>query len=310
MLTTLDLKATLEPYHRDRGITAVATISHKAKNQDFAEAIRNRYSPVTGAAIADGVGSFYGSADASALVARTIRAYLEADVPVWTIDLRNAFSVAAKLLRQHGDEQAKTLPPGVSLHNAFGTTALCAVDAGDTFKMAYVGNGSMLHLRGDFDQYGPGRLLPSGTVNLLNPHCQWQDGRSMLARVLSPVSSEADATPTLLQLSKDAELGDILVLTTDGVYSSDEVRSGRDSQGEIFIEAKRSIVLLYALLSRFLQGEPTEAGLKRCLDAYLLQLDAEHLVDDDCTIAVLISAQALLHRKKLNADRLPMQVAV
>lgn len=158
---------------------------------------------------------------------------------------------------------------------------------------------SMRHLRGDFDQVSPARLLPSNTANLLNSHCHWNHRRGMLARIISPTTSDAESTPTVLEISHDELLGDIFVVASDGIYSYDEVQIGKDSQGEIFIEAKRSIVWLYEALSNFLRSNPTEAALESCLNSYLAKLNANKLVDDDCTIAVLVSGRALRYRRSL-----------
>ena len=121
----------------------------------------------------------------------------------------------------------------------------------------------------------------------------------MLARIISPTTSDAASTPTILEFSQDEMLGDILVLTSDGIYSFDDVQIGRDSKGDVFVEAKRSMVFLYEALSTFLSGELTENALQSCLESYVGKLDASHLVDDDCTVAVLISERALRYRQSL-----------
>jgi serine/threonine protein phosphatase PrpC len=256
---------------------------------------------MAGIVVADGVGSFYGSNVASLIVTVAIKTYLEADTPLSCVDLMDTFSVSRSALSDHVERRADPLPTGVDLHRAYGTTALCAVDVGDSFKVAYVGNGCLHHLRGNFDQVSQGRLLPSNTANLLNPHCHWYEGRSVLARIISPTTSDADSAPTALQLSQDDLFGDIIVLASDGIYSYDDVQIGRDSQGDVFIEAKRSMVWLYEALSSFLRGDLTEGALQNCLESYLRKLDTNHLVDDDCTVAVLISGRALRYRQSLRA---------
>ena len=121
----------------------------------------------------------------------------------------------------------------------------------------------------------------------------------MLARIISPTTSDAESTPTVLEISQDELLGDIFVVASDGIYSYDDVQIGKDSQGEIFIEAKRSIVWLYDALSNLLRGNLTESALESCLQSYLARLHANQLVDDDCTIAVLVSGRALHYRRSL-----------
>jgi len=121
----------------------------------------------------------------------------------------------------------------------------------------------------------------------------------MLARIISPTTSDAESTPTVLEFSPDELLGDILVVASDGIYSYDDVQIGKDSQGEIFIEAKRSIVWLYEALGNFLRGSLTEHALESCIQSYLARLNANQLVDDDCTIAALVSGCALRYRRSL-----------
>jgi serine/threonine protein phosphatase PrpC len=301
MLITLNLALPPSTASQERSLVAAASLTKKRANQDSFAVVHNSHNRMTGVVVTDGVGSFYGSRDASVVVSAAIKTHLEADTPKDSVNLKKAFSGARSALSDFIDVRADQLPANVDPRNAYGTTALCAVDAGDSFKLAYVGNGCILHLRGDFDQVSPGRLLPSNSANLLNPHCHWHQGRSMLARIISPTTSDAESTPTVLEISQDDLLGDIFLVASDGIYSFDDVQIGRDSQGEIFIEAKRSIVWLYETLSNFLNGDLTESGLESCLEAYLERLNANKLVDDDCTVAVLISGQALRYRRSLRA---------
>ncbi len=299
MLTILKLNNRHFEAMREGTLTAVMSISKKNVNEDACAVIANHHNGTKGIVVADGVGSFYGSDLASLIVTTAIKTYLEGNMNPWDADLKQAFSIAGRVLFDQTRKGAKLLPAGVDLTRAYGTTALCAVDAEDYFKVAYVGNGSIHHLRGNFDQICQGRLLPSNAVNLLNPHCHWEDGRSVLGRIMSPTTGDAESTPTVLQLSKDELLGDILVLATDGIYTYDDVQIGKDPRGEIFIEAKRSMVWLYEALADFLAGELREDNLQRHLEDYLHKLDANHLVEDDCTVAVLISGQALRYRQSL-----------
>ena len=301
MLITLNLSLPPSPVNQERSLAAVASFTRKKANQDSFAVVHNHHNGMTGVVVADGVGSFYGSRDASVVVSTAIKSHLEADMPISAVNLKQAFAGARSVLSDFIDVRAEQLPANVDPRNAHGTTALCAVDAGDSFKIAYVGNGCILHLRGDFDQVSPGRLLPSNIANLLNPHCHWHQGRGMLARIISPTTSDAESTPTVLEFSPDELLGDILVVASDGIYSYDDVQIGKDSQGEVFIEAKRSIVWLYEALSDFLRGGLTEWALESCLQSYLARLNQNQLVDDDCTVAVLISGRALRYRRSLQS---------
>jgi len=282
-----------------KGLAAAATFSRKKTNQDACAIMDDPKSPLSAVIVADGVGSYFESQVASASVASSIKSYLEPCTMPYLLDLKLAFAFAQKLLRQEVEGRVHSLPANVNLQSAYGTTALCAVDVGDSFKIGYVGNGAVWHLRGDFDQLSVGRLLPSSTVNLLNPHCRWYDGRSMLTRIISPTTNDADSMPTVLHFSKDDLLGDLLVLVSDGVYSYDDVQIGRDSKGKIFIEAKRSVEWLYGALSNFMSGPLTKVALQSCLESYLQKLNEDGLVDDDVTVAVLVSSGAMAYRRHL-----------
>ena len=47
-------------------------------------------------------------------------------------------------------DAVEPLPADLNLAEAFGTTLLCALDLPDRLVAAYVGNGAIIHLRGDF----------------------------------------------------------------------------------------------------------------------------------------------------------------
>jgi hypothetical protein len=122
----------------------------------------------------------------------------------------------------------------------------------------------------------------------------------MLTRVLSPAATEVSIEPVVMEFTKDEMVGDILVLTSDGIATVDDQRTGTSSAvGGIWTETRKQVVLLYEALTTFFAGDLSSAGLEKCLTAYLKELEAKRLLEDDCTVSVLISAQALRYRRHL-----------
>lgn len=268
-------------------LVAAATRSPKDVNQDAAAVVRA--AGLVGVVVADGIGTHHGAAEASRFVVETLGAGLTA-----TTQLPDLYAETHRRLRAHVDA-LPTPPPDPE--RAYGTTALCACEREGWIDLAYVGNGAILHLRGNFDAIPDSQLLPWNALNYLNPHAVSRRGRNPLYRFLAPYAPEAAAVPTLLRLAKDTVgVGDIVVVCTDGVHSFDQTPIGLDGEDNVWIRGEPALRRLYAALSRFLvEGELTGSGLERALEAYLQELCDAGLLSDDATVAVLITDVALLH---------------
>jgi hypothetical protein len=104
-------------------------------------------------------------------------------------------------------------------------------------------------------------------------------------------------------LEKDPEYGDIVMICTDGIYSSDQVNIGRTKDGSTWFKIEQPLLRFVAALDSFFAGSSvlTDDTLRRALDGYLAQLHADDLLDDDASLGVIVTAPALryqAHRRK------------
>jgi serine/threonine protein phosphatase PrpC len=255
-----------------------------------------------GIVVADGIGSFYQAEVAAQLVSQELAKRLD-KLPHYASpeDYTLAFKQVELSLRQSEAAKNLVVPDTHPATDVLGTTLLCAKAEGNRLTVAYVGNGAILHLRGGFSEFPANVLLPWNALNYLNPHTIAHDGRNMLVRFMSPAGSEAQSQPTVLQLQQDiTDTGDILILCTDGIHSNDQVPVGRDEEGNLWISGEQALKRLYQALSTYLrETEPTSDGLRQLLERYLEELEQAKMISDDCTVAVLITNQALKHFQRL-----------
>jgi serine/threonine protein phosphatase PrpC len=285
-------------------ILAVASTSNKEKNQDSCAVVKNEEAGLTAVIVADGIGSHFAADQGSHVVtesAASTLAELGQDSPV---DLEDVFRAAHTRLKKHVVEHAEAIPADVDWANAFGTTLLCAVETRRHLLLGYVGNGALVHIRGNFNSFPESQLLPWSAINYLNPHSFSRNGKNVLYKLLSPRSLAPVASPTVLSLQKDNELfGDIVVACSDGICSYDQTPIGRDSDGRIWIGSDQTLELLFdALKSFFSRGQWTRDALGEALETYLVTLREKNLVTDDCTLGVLITEQTLAYQEALRTS--------
>jgi len=285
---------------QEEPLVAAATRSRKTVNQDAFAVVAPGHASLPAVVVADGLGSHYGAEAASDIAARTIAEAIRDTPSAAALDLSSAFQAARCRIVRHVETLGDTLPPDLDRTQAFGTTAVCAVDGPDRLTLGYVGNGGLFHLRGNFNGFPKSQLLPWTALNYLNPHTVPEQGKNAMCKLVSPANGAASAMPTVLTVSKDVDLfGDIVVCVTDGVYSYDQTPMGRDSEHRTWISGERSVALLFAALGTFFAGpEHTMDALAGCLEEFLVALDAENLMSDDCTVGVLVTEQALRYQAR------------
>jgi serine/threonine protein phosphatase PrpC len=285
-----------------RGFVAGSTISAKAVNQDAFCIVRNEEVPLSAVIIADGLGSHFGAEIASSIAATTIGAGLDEMTTATQLNIHALFCEASQAIAQYTTMHANSLPLDLEWQNAFGTTAILAVETKHELLLAYIGNGAIFHIRGNFNTFPTTQLFPWTAVNYLNPHALPRGGKNALYQVLSPYNPPAPVTPTVLTLSKDEEvLGDIILICSDGIYSFDQVPMGRDSDQKVWISAEPSLTLFFEALDGFFAQTPSQECLNRGVEEYLTKLKAANLVCDDCTVGVLITEKALEYQRQLKA---------
>ncbi|MDP0530679.1 protein phosphatase 2C domain-containing protein [Porphyromonas gingivalis] len=280
-------------------IAAVASDTRKVKNQDSYSEV---YIPSCNAriiAIADGVGSSYKSEVGSHFVTEKavelIKKAIETDE--YHIDFDKIFddiqdALDVEIEKMCVDELSDLKP------SSFGTTLIVGIDFPDRFVTAYVGNGSIWHVSGYFNKFPSVVCLPWNAVNLLNPDTTMVGGKEALYKIFFYKGNKKNHKPTVLQISKLRESpGDIFILTTDGVYSSDHAIASKDDEGDIWVPSTIQYGLLCELLKIYMEGNDdiNDEMLKRKLETYLAHIKEAQIMDDDTTLGVFISAEARSH---------------
>jgi len=99
-------------------------------------------------------------------------------------------------------------------------------------------------------------------------------------------------------VSKDQKCGELLILCTDGINSADKVKVGRDPQEKLWIEANPHVeYLIGQALPEFLGEVVGDAAPEQALVETLKAFLGARRFDDDATLAVLVSRQALHYAK-------------
>ena len=278
---------------------AVATDTRKVKNQDsYCEAYVDKVKARI-IAVADGVGSSYKSEEGSKFVAakavELVRNAVETDERI--IDFDSIFDeiqsgLNSKVETEFAEELASLTP------SSFGTTLIVGVDFSDRFVAAYVGNGSIWHVSGFFNTFPSMVCLPWNAVNLLTPDTTMVDGKEALYKIFFYKGEKKHHKPTVLQHSKLSESpGDIFIITTDGIYSSDHAIAAKDEEGDIWIPSTDQFGLFHDALKAYVEGndEINDETLKQMLVGYLKHINEAKIMNDDTTVGVFISAEAKAH---------------
>lgn len=292
-------------------IAAVASDTRKPKNQDgYCEAYIEKYQARI-IAIADGVGSSFNAEKGSSVVtAKAVELVKDAIEANETVNFNSIFdkiqvnfdmifdqvqsALDAEVESEYTDEhQLAELKPA-----SYGTTLIIGIDLPDRFIAAYVGNGSIWHISGLFNTFPSVVCLPWNAVNLLTPDTIMRGGKEALYKIFFYKGEKKHHKPTVLQISKLNETpGDIFVLTTDGVYSSDHAIAAKDDEGEIWIPSTNQLGLLHDMLKAYVEGneEINDNTLRQMLVRYLAHIKEAKIMDDDTTLAVFISNEAKNH---------------
>lgn len=280
-----------------------ASATLKNINQDFFVATEIPNGEQKLMVIADGIGSFYKAEVASEFVCKFVNDRLMTTKVGEMPNFRCLFDEAQLALRQHIEDVYKLEMADVDTQKAFGTTIISCIETDNIIYLAYLGNGGIYHFRGNFNHFpasSPQNSLPWCAINLLNPHSIWEKGKNAMYKFIAYEKKNYATIPSCISILKDNEyFGDIIVLCTDGVFSYDQVDVGAASDGNIWVSAEETIILLNHYLKLFFyQEEWTNETLTKSLEMYLEDLKGKKLMSDDCTISVLINAQALSFQKK------------
>lgn len=270
---------------------AVATHTLKSVNQDCGLARALPESSGTVLAIADGLGSFHQAEIASAFAVKKAVEELALLTAGADLDFDQLFETIQAGLQEISDNASAHKGP------CLGTTLICVMESSDRYQIAYLGNGAIFHIRGDFNHFSDRVFLPWNSVNLLNPHTREEGGKNAMYKLLSPYAKPHQIRPQVLEIYKDdIGPGEIIMVCTDGIYSADEVPVGKDSEGKIWISGEESMELFYRHLSSYFRDEGQD--LDGVLKQYLAELEKKQLIYDDCTLGVIISPQTIKYHQQ------------
>jgi serine/threonine protein phosphatase PrpC len=260
-------------------------------NQDAAGTLSGRHGSLL--VVADGLGTSFDAQVASAAAVgvciETFQAHDRFGAGKWPA--AEAYDSVGRLLSSDWRRGLSSRYLGVD--GPLRTTLVTAVDAGDEYDLAYVGNGSALMVRGDFWSFGP-RHWPWCVTELLSVHSVLDPatGRDTLSRVVGP---RYDAPPPArVTRGKDRTFGEILFVCSDGVASSEQLKTGSDSSGRLWLEVNPHVVRLIrdylpAFLSAVAGGTAAQPALDQMLGTFL----AEGVFDDDATIGAIVAPRAI-----------------
>lgn len=273
---------------------AVATASLKSVNQDAVGVLRNSDSEEVGIAIADGIGSHAGADIASATCIAHLTKMVSLSRLFQPVDLNVAIVEISAELRNEM-VAAKARLGDFDESNCFGTTLVCALAERHELVVSYLGNGAAFHLRGDFAEARRDGAFPWSGINLLGPHSRLIKGQNILTRYLGPHLSPRLSRPTTVRVSRDAQnLGDILLICSDGLHSADQLQFGLDDRGKRWIGENELLSKLIDDLDLCLrQGLKTSEELQTLLSKHLSSLLQDKLMDDDCSVGVIVSGQVI-----------------
>jgi serine/threonine protein phosphatase PrpC len=278
-------------------VIACASQTHKKNkpNQDYCVCFENKILGFKGVIVADGLGSHFNSELSSKFCAEKLKEKLEL-IEILPIRFKELFEEVKTDLIDFSENELNIENRAQS---DLGTTLLCAVDFPEEYHFSYVGNGSIWQISGNFNHFKNTRSLPWNSINLLNPHNREENGVSKMFKYMS--TSDTSVIPSEIKLSKNDDCyGDIIIICTDGVYSSDESKMGFDNKGVLWIMGEETIIELYKSLNNLfvdLPSDITENLLSLNLENYLNILKENDIMDDDTTLGVIVSDKTVQYQK-------------
>jgi serine/threonine protein phosphatase PrpC len=288
-------------FHMDaevkKSLCCVASLTSKLDkgNEDAAAILGGNEPGFHGVAIADGLGSYTHAREAAQFVtaqAADLSKTLRLDSGE---SLSELFTQVRHGLRSHFRHRPD---PPLSEEGSYGTTLLVAVETCNQLLVAYAGNGGIWHLRGNFDDSAGPTRIPWCSVNYLQPHSVFIEGKEHLYNLIDLSEQFDDHPPTVITVNKDLRFGDILALCTDGIYSADKALHGTDPKGDLWIGAGAAMVAFYEFLRSYFSQPCEGPKLEELMQQYLRDLGDRDLLDDDATLGIIITGEALLHQQK------------
>jgi len=118
-----------------------------------------------------------------------------------------------------------------------------------------------------------------------------EDGKEALYRLISNGTDDDECLPSIVEIIKDRHQGDIIMICTDGIYSADQQRPGKNTKG-IWIKYEPAMLIFFERLREYFQKNLyyDQTTAEFFLDKYLEEM--RHELHDDATIGLLITKEA------------------
>ncbi len=271
------------------------SISNKETNEDYAVSFKNSKIDIQGVIVADGIGSHYQPEKGAEFCAKALKRKLEACSVVEELNLKKFFREVQKELNS---ELKKDLPKEGLPKDMFGTTLICAVETSDKFLFAYVGNGSIWHLKGNFPSTMKNNILiPWNASNYLNPHVTSEQGKPSLYRFFAMNMSDEKIHPTVFEIEKDKRVGDIIIISSDGLFSNDNTQVAKAPDGSLWIGGYGKVIMLFNHLKELAYTKKiSEAKVQKALENFKKEI--KECIEDDTTVGVIYSFEAIEFQAK------------
>lgn len=274
------------------------SVTEKSINRDAYNIIRNDKLLLNGVIIADGIGNNEGVDEAALFVVDFLKEQTEQLEYIERLSLDIMFENCKTAFNRRFRS--------VISNQQFGTTAIVALEytyeGRNKIKVAYVGNGAIWHIKGNFNHFTENQKFPWNCVNYLNPHSVEQNGKEALYNCIS-LGVKNYSGPSCIDFSCDPEFGDIIMICTDGIYSYDQLGCSEDGFGEIWLQYSVKMTMFYKYLTDyFKQGNCSNETLEKMLNNYLNELKEMNLLDDDATLGLIISTKAMEYQKRLHNE--------
>ena len=224
--------------------------------------------------VCDGVGQFSDSAKAADLIIEELK--------FWTGERNNLYGLISRAQQLLVDEKID------------GASTLIISNLEDkensNLRMAYIGNGGIIHMHGDF-----GFELNSihRFSNLMIPHV---DKNGTLIRHISRQSIPSDGQPNCLDISLTAPFGDIVLFFTDGIVSLEEEQIIVDDSGRIWRNQSEAVSFILNKLHEWLQRNCKEISNESLLvfnQEVLEDLKVMGKLEDDASMGIIITEGVL-----------------
>jgi hypothetical protein len=193
----------------------------------------------------------------------------------------------------------KSIPNNLKKQNIEGgTTLIIAKVEESSISFSYLGNGGIIHLKGDFYN-NPVTDLPFRYTELLNPDVT-PSGK--LIKHISHNSSEQELLTTNITLNPCSVNGDIFLLFSDGISTLEDNVIVKGDNSLLWRNEPLTINFILNYLHSFLSKKENHIEFENKLielnSSILETLNRKQMVEDDTSLGIIITDKVLEYYKK------------